>query len=395
MTDRPAIACPADPARLRDEIHALRRDNRWDAIAAFVERVPAEFNRDWIDVADEVAFALGQRGRFADARSLLVRAFTLDPRHRFATALAYVHYAALLCHKIRRPRLDEPEPWRQGFSRWIAEALRLRPDSVVDRYRLGVFHASLQSARDVPALSRFREAIALFEARPADRRTPQDRDFKPYVKSLYGAARSAFRLGRLVEARTWAFRCIRADGERHHIEPTFKLFLAARILFAEGRRADAERGLRLALATRHPGPRDFVFGLLAEIALADGRPGDAAQWIELHVLPHHRKPYLWRLLGDCAAAAGDPRRALKLYKSALLKDHGGRHKTLLRIGRLHADAGRHAEARRAWEQANEFRRRRFLGDDPEAVAALASLASAESASASAAVADSAALTEAV
>lgn len=377
MTAFDPHARPADPARLLDEIHALRRDNRWDDIAAFATLVPADFGRDWIDAADEIAFALGQRSRYADARTLLVRAFTLDPRHRFATALAYLHYAALLAHKIRKPRLDEPEPWRQEFLRWIAEAIRLRPDSVVDRYRLGVFHASLQSAKDVPALARFREAIALFEARPAEHRGEQDRDFRNYVKSLYGAARSAFRLGRLDEAQTCIFRCIRADRERNHVEPTFKLFLAARILFAGGRLADAERGLRLALETRHTGPRDFVFGLLAEIALADGRPDDAAQWIELNVLPHHRKPYLWRLLGDCAAARGDASRALKLYKSALLKDHGGRHKTLLRIGRLHQAAGRTAEARRAFEQANEFRRRRFLGDDPEAVAALAALAAKE------------------
>jgi tetratricopeptide (TPR) repeat protein len=361
------------PTELAELAGRLKADRKWEDLAALAGELPPGWGREWIPVADEAAFALGQLARFDEARDLFLRCHEHEPCHRFASALAYVHYAALLRHKIRKPRLAEPEPYRKAFERWIAEALRHKPDSLPDRYRLGVYHASIQTQKDVLALKAFRDVIRIFERRPARERSPQDRHFKVYVRALYGAARSAHRLGRFTEARRAIFRCIRVDRERNHQKPVFKLFLAAKVLVAEGRLEDAERGLRLAVEAPHDGERDFVYALLAEIALAQDRVDDAAAWIELHVLPHHRKPYVWRILGDCALRRGQPRRAQKLYKSALLKDRGGRHKTLIRMGRIHELAGEIAEARRAYEQAAEFKRRRYLSEDPEALEALAEL----------------------
>lgn len=371
MTQEPARR--RRPGEIIEDAARYRRRNEWEPLAALAAELPAEWGSEWVAVADDAAFALGQLGRYAEARALLERAYALDPQHRLASSLAYVHYAALLCHKIRKPRLDEPEPWRKGFERWIAAALALRPDSLADRYRLAVYHASILTQKDIVALKAFRDVLRLFERLHEAERTPRSRHFKTYIRALYGAARSAYRLGRFAEARQYIFRCIRLDAERHHQEPVFKLFLAAKVLVAEGRLADAERGLRLALAAEHRGERDFVYALLAEIALRQRRPEDAAQWIELNVLPHRRKPYVWRLLGDCAVQQGQPRRALKLYKSALLKDHGGRHKTLLRVGRIHELGGNAGEARRAYRQAADFKRRRFLSEDADALEALAGL----------------------
>jgi tetratricopeptide (TPR) repeat protein len=361
----------AAPADLAANVSELRAKNDWQGLAALADLLPGGWGVEWLGVADGAAFALGQLHRHIEARDLLLRAYDLEATHRRASALAYVHYAALLAHKIRRPRLDEPEPWRKGFERWITDALRLKPDSAADRYRLGVYHATIQSRKDVVALRAFRDAIALAERGLASEGRPGGRLRKIQARALYGAARSAFRLGRLVEARRAIFACIRADRDRDHVEPVFKLFLAAKVLAGEKRFADAERALRLAAEAPHQGQRDFVFALLAEVSLAQGRADEAASWIELHVPPHHRKPYVWRLLGDCRAKQGEGGRALKLFKTALLKDHGGRHKTLVRIGRVHEDGGQLAEARRAYEQAADFRRRRHLSEDSEALEALA------------------------
>lgn len=361
------------PSELAELAHRLKADRKWESLAALAGELPPDWGREWLPVADEAAFALGQLGRFDEARDLFLACYDHEPSHRFASALAYVHYAALLRHKVRKPRLAEPEPYRKAFERWVTEALRHKPDSLPDRYRLGVYHASIQTQKDVLALKAFRDVIRIFDRLPAEQRSAQNRHFKIYVRALYGAARSAYRLGRFVEARRSIFHCIRVDRERNHQKPVFKLFLAAKVLVAEGRLDDAERGLRLAAESPHNGERDFVFALLAEIALAQDRVDDAAAWIELHVLPHHRKPYVWRILGDCAVRHGQPRRAQKLYKSALLKDRGGRHKTLVRMGRIHELAGETAEARRAYEQAAEFKRRRYLSEDPEALEALAEL----------------------
>jgi tetratricopeptide (TPR) repeat protein len=360
-----------EPHELLDRIARWRKQKRWTEIADCARQLPPDWGHDWLEVAGEIGFACTQVGRFADAVALYGRCFEIEPSHRLASGLAYVHYAALLAHKIRKPRLDEPGPWRKGFERWIAEALRLKPASIVDRYRLGIYHAQIQTQKDVQALRAFQQAIALYERRPAAVQQERNRDFKAYVLSLYGAARSAFRLQHFDEARRWIYRCIRLDKQTNHQDPVFKLFLAAKILVELKQYDDAERALRLALEPRFVGDRDFVYGLLAEIALAQDRPADAAQWIELHVAAHHRKPYLWRLLGDAEVKRGRPDRALKLYKSSLLKDHGGRHLTLARIGRLHENSGRLGEAKQAYEQAADFRRRKFLSEDAAALEALA------------------------
>jgi tetratricopeptide (TPR) repeat protein len=127
------------------------------------------------------------------------------------------------------------------------------------------------------------------------------------------------------------------------------------------------------LEAPHQGDRNFVYALLADIALRQDRIDDAAGWIELHIRPHHRKPYEWRLLGDCEARRGHTERALTLYKSALLKDRGGRHKTLQRVGQLAEQTGDLGAARRAYEQAADFRRRHYLTEDADALEALARL----------------------
>jgi tetratricopeptide (TPR) repeat protein len=286
-----AVATPA-PVDLHGRCAALKAQKKWHDLGALLAELPRPFDAPWVPAADEIAFALTQLGRFVEARDIFARIFEIEPTRRTASALAYVHYAALLCHKVRKPRLDEPEPWRKGFERWIGEALRLDPGSIVDRYRLGVYHASIQTRKDVLALKTFRDALRLFEALPAAERTEQDRLWKTYVKTLYAAARSAYRLGRFDEARRFIFRCFRLDGERNHIEPVFKLFLAAKVLVAEHKLDDAEGGLRLAIEAPHQGDRDFVYARLAEIALARDRTEDAAQWIEHNILPHHRKPYV-------------------------------------------------------------------------------------------------------
>lgn len=362
-----------DTAAVREQAWEMFRHARWADLSGLASSIPRDWTAEWLPVVDRVAFGKGQVGEYAEAIELLRRAFEIEPSHRRASALAYLHYAALLRHKTRKPRLDDPEAYRKGFERWITEALRLEPGAITDRYRLGVYYSSILSGKDVKALDAFVSVIRLCEARPTSEREGDGRVAKRYVQSLYGAARSAFRLGRIREAKRFIFKCIRVDSERDRVEPTFKLFLAAKVLVADGKLDDAERGLRLALERDHDGPRDYVYALLAEIALRRGQPREATRWIEDHIRPHHRKPYVWRLLGDCAAAAGDFRRATKLYKSALLKDHGGRHKTLLRMGTAFEKVGQRSEARRAYEQALAFRRRRFQSDDPEALQALARL----------------------
>lgn len=357
-------------------VEAVKRwksQGNWGEIANLEAQLTRPVSAEQAELASEVGFALTQLGRLESARALYAEIFDAAPSHRVASGLAYIHYLALLQHKVRKPRLEDPESWRKGFEKWIAEALRLNPRSIKDKYRLAVYHASILTQKDAPALRLFGEVIHLFESLPANERNDQSRYFKTYVLALYGAARSAYRLKRYADARAYIFRCIRVDKERNHQEPLFKFFLAGKILFALEQYADAERALRLALEAKGHREHDFVYALLAEIALATNRPEDAIAWIEPNIRVHHRKPYIWRLLADAELAKGDKRKALKLYKSSLIKDHVGRHLTLFKMGQIYASIREFGQARRCYEEAAEFRRRRYVTEYPEALEALAKL----------------------
>jgi len=356
-----------------EALEGWKRHGKWEEIAALGEQLDRPLQAAQATWADEVAFAYTQLGRFADARDLYSELYALGPTPRLASALAYVHYAALLAHKIRKPRLDDPQSWRQGFEQWIGEALKANPRSLKDRYRLAMYYATVQTAKDHKALRLFADVVRDFESLPENERTEQSRFFKTYIRSLYGAARSAYRLRRFEDARRFIFRCIRLDQKRHHQKPLFKFFLAGKVLFALQQYEDAERACRLALEKAGNADRDFVYALLAQIALATGRPADGAKWIEQNLRAHQRKPYVWRLLADCEAARGDRKRAIKFYKNALLKDHGGRHLTLFRLGKVYEAIGEFGPARRAYDEASDFRRKRYLSEFPEALEALAQL----------------------
>ncbi|GIW43282.1 MAG: hypothetical protein KatS3mg077_0564 [Candidatus Binatia bacterium] len=356
-----------------EAVRKWKQQGNWEEIAKLHTQIERPVQAAQAELASEVGFALTQLGRLEEARDLYAELYDASPSHRTASGLAYVHYLALLQHKIRKPRLDDPESWRKGFERWIAEALRLEPNSIKDKYRLAVYHASILPQKDAVALRLFREVTQLFESLPEETRNDQHRHFKTYVMALYGAARSAYRLKRYEDARRFIYKCIRVDKDRNHQEPLFKFFLAGKILVAVGQHVDAERALRLALENTRNREHDFVYALLAEIALATNRPADAVAWIEQHIRPHHRKPYIWRLLADAELARGEKRRALKLYKSSLLKDHVGRHLTLFKMGQIYESIREFGQARHCYEQAADFRRRRYVTEYPEALEALAKL----------------------
>lgn len=367
---------------MRARIREHMKHKRWAEIAALRENVPTPFGSEWLEAVDEIAFALGQLGSTDEAASLLQQTFAQEPTRRRASALAYLYYAALFASR-RPPRRGEERPARnreadrQAFTRWMQEALRLEPDSIKDLYRLGEFEAQVQSRRDAAALRAFQRAIAAYRALPPEVRARRHDLFKPYVRSLYAAARSAFRLGRLVEARQLAFSCIREDEQSHHVQPMFKLLLAGKICAAQGQLEHAERAFRLALDAPGPRDRDYVYGALADLARRQGRLEDAEAWIQRHVPAHRRSASLWRILGDVRRERGQPEQALHAYQNALQRDRSGRHLTLVRIGDLHREAGRPREAARAYEQGRTFRRRRYLSDDPGALQGLLALAEAQ------------------
>jgi|GEM_PF-615119 len=397
--EAPQVSRPGDLVATASD---NRRRCRWEETARLATALPVELTREWLAPADEIAFSLGRLRRTDDAARLLERAFALEPTARRASALAYLYYEALMPTRVRQPEAGAPEgrrgPRRRdgharghagaprpardreadraAFTRWITEALRLQPESIKDLYRLGVFEAQIMTQHDVAALRAFNRAIDVYRALPAAARAARPDLHKPYIKCLYAGARSALRLGRVLDARRLCFACIREDSDSNHIEPVFRYFLAGRICAAQGQADHAERAFRLALDAAGPPERAYVHTALAGLALGAGRLDDAAAWIERHVQPHRRSAAAWRLLGDVRRARAQHQEALVAYENALRHDRAGRHLTLVRVGDVHRAAGRMDQAERAYEQAATFRRLTYLSEDAAALDGLLAVATA-------------------
>jgi len=360
------------PRALFEHACSLRERCAWEQIASLTDKLPPDLDRTWLPAADEVAFALGQLGRHREAIDLLLRACAVEGAWRRASALAYQHYAwAMALQRPGKGRIEgDRETIRKGFRRWIEEALRLRPDSIKDLYRLGVFEAQVESRHDAAALRALMKAIEHYVGLPDGERERRGDLRKVYLKALYAAARSALRLGRVKLARKLSFACIREDKETDHVAPVHKLHLAARVCLASGELDHAERAARVALDGKGPARRDYLFGLLSDIALKRNDASAAVAWIDTHVPPHRRDASLWRRLGDAHREAGDAQRAAAAWDNALKKDRCGRHLTLVRLGELYLEQGQLGRAEDAFRKAVDFCKSRYMRDDPRALAGL-------------------------
>lgn len=388
---RSDVRTPDAHATLQVVREAFAR-NDWRAAAAQASKLPPQLEGEWIEVADGAAFALGQLHRHAEAITLLERVWAIAPSARCAGSLAYVHYAASMELGVPQRRRDERrearaaeptapeldrETLRKGFRCWIAEALRREPGSPKHLYRLGVFEAQIESRHDKVALRAFLSAIEGYRALDAATRARRHDLAKYHARALYAGARSALRLGQVRLARRLAFDCIRADQGRDHVEPLFKLGLAAKICVAAGEHDAAERAVRLALDADGPRRRDHLHALMATVLAARGEPVAALAWLDQHVRPEQRRSPLWRKVGDLRRATGDLTGAEHAYQTALQRDRMGRHLTFARLAELAEQRGAIGQARHLYERALEFRRRQYSSDDPVALAALERLRGAE------------------
>lgn len=351
------------PSQLRESLDRLKKACDWQAIAARGAELPEDFGREWLEEADAVGFALGQLRRHDEALAMVGRAYALEPNHRRASALAYLHYDA--CWTIAKERRSSPEQLhrhKDGFRHWIAEALRLSPGDMKDLYRLGVFEAQLEACHDKVALRAFEQALDAWDQMSVTDRGWRHDLFKVRAKTLYAAARSAFRLNLMVRARKHCFECIRFDEKSQYLELVHKLGLAARICLQLGEIEAAERAVRIALDDRGQVQKSHLHALMARIQWKRGDVHSAIAWLDNHTRPERRDSPTWRLLGDLLMVDARLIDAERAYQAALQRDRVGRHLTLTRIGALREQKGAIRAAEQAYDQALDFRRRRYSSD---------------------------------
>lgn len=359
-----------NPKALQDQLDALVKRCEWEKIVSFVEQVPLPLTAEWLDVASAIAFALGQLGRTDQAVAVNEAIWEQRPSRRQASSLAYLYYDACLRRQERGAPQRDREADRKAFRRWLAEALSRDEHSIKDLYRLGNFEAQVEAQRDRVALRAFLKAIESYRELSNEERLRRH-DLRPYfIKSLYGAARSALRLRQLELARRLIFDCLREDNGRGHVAPLFQLYLAGKICFAIAQKveeeseqqrwaAHAERALRSALDAPGPHRRNFVFSKLAQLAFWQDRLDDAESWIEENIPVHQRDASVWRLTGEVRHAQGRLNDALFALQNALKRDRSGRHLTLTAMGRLELALKKPKKAERSFRKASDFRRRNY------------------------------------
>lgn len=275
-----------------------------------------------------------------------------------------------------------PQAIRELFTERIAEQVAGEQVPIKAIYRRATFHAQLESAQDRKGLTDYEAAIALYESLPQERRESLHQLFKPYVKSLYGAARSALELGLADRAKLWAARCLRVD-KPDQMEPVFKYYLAAKACALAGEHSRAERGFRLALQAKGRPDRAFVHHELAKRFAARGDHAAAVDWIEVHVPASRRPPFIWVSTGDWHKAQGHIDAAMRAWESALFRDRDFRHLTLSRLGKAHLERNEPRKARQRFEEALRLRKKRDQATDCRALRGLAAVARLEGATAEA------------
>jgi len=346
-----------------------KKRNDWPRIAELAAMLPEPLDEATVPLANEVAFALGRLGRYRDAAALWQAIFALAPTARHASALAYVYYEAAL---VRRREPAQPltlEEARQGFRRWVGEALTLDPRSIKDLYRLGVFEAQVEHAHDKVALRALLGAVQIYRELPP--RLQQRGDLrKTHVKALYAAGRSALRLGRHRLARRLAFACHRADATTDHVDPMHRLDLAGRACLACGELDHAERAFRLALDAKGPARRDHLYVRLSDVARARGDLHEAIRWLHAHTRPERRAAWIWRRLGDLQHAAGEVEAAMASWHASIQVDRMGKHLTWTRLADAHAARGELKRAERTYRKALDFARKRWSKDHAPALRGL-------------------------
>jgi tetratricopeptide (TPR) repeat protein len=366
-----ALSAAPTAAELAAFAAACFKAHRWDDLLAAAQGQPFDATGPRGDFWDAVCFAHTQRGQLDEALALGRQLQAARTRRR-DVSLAYVCYLALLSGaELKGATRDE---LKRDFLALTARVLEAEPGHVTALYRLGNFYAEIESARDKKALEVFLRAIAVYERLDPEARRRDHRFFKPYVKALYGGARSALRLERWDWAQYLSARCLRLDAESNFLAPMFKLYQAACALAGSGQYARAEKGLRLALEAKGPRDRAFIHDRLALARAAQDDVPGAIAWLEQHVPAHHRPSYIWVHLGDLQYARGRPAAARLAWESSLRGDRVARHLALCRLGELALAEGRLGQAKAHFTEALTFRRKRHQATEPRALRGLLALA---------------------
>lgn len=327
--------------RTLDDILEMVRENQWDNIIALyhpVDEKAPDLVASGMDlpIREKVAFALGQLNRFDDAIAELKICIEREPDNFYTrSSLGYTAYNSLFALKNREIMLtpDEKANRIKLAHENFEKALEIRPDNVTCHYRQGMLYSKIEGKDDL-ALPLFRKACSIWESLSEQEQHDRHQEKKNYIKSLYKLGSLLLNNGDGRAALKCITTCIELDSERNHLSLTYKYFALGKIHFHMGNPQKAKEALVFAYQSAKGNPGDFVLELLARTLLVLGESQKALDTIcKLPV--HARRPYVRWTESDALCALNRFKDAEHALRSSMEKDMRMKHKTLIRLTKIH------------------------------------------------------------
>jgi len=349
-----------------DDILLMMQANQWDNIISLyypVDEKNPELVASGADlpIREKVAFALGQLQRFDEAIAELEICIKREPENFYTrSSLGYTAYNSLFALKNREIMLT-PQVKAQRIALAHAnfvKAQQLKPDTVTCFYRQGMLFTQIENKPD-PAIPLFSKACLNWEKLTPDQRLERHQEKKNYIKSLYRLASLILEKGDTKGALARITTCIEEDGRRNYLAPSFKYFALGKVYFQLGSYEKAKDALVFAMKSSTSGqPDQFVVELLGRTLLALGDSEKALELLKT-VSEKMKRPYFRWTESDVFCSLHRFKEAEQTLRVAVERDMMSKHKTLIRLVKIHYMQRNFGQAEKAAAQAVQFFRQQW------------------------------------
>lgn len=354
------------------EMALLRQENSWEQILDMFypledkapELVASELD---MELRMELAFVLGQVNRFDEAVREYEVCLQVQPDNYFANSgLAYTLYNSLYAAQNREILLtpDGKKHRAEKAHKHFEKAQEIRPEGVTNYYRQGMLYKNLQN-KPALGLPLFARAVTNWRGYSPQQQKARHQEHKNYIKALYNLGSCRLKLNQAQMALKNIQECIQED-QKHYISAVNKYFALGKVCYSLGEFSQAREALEFAATMADVKDGDYVYEMLGRVLLSLEENEKALEAVR-KVPFKLRKPYVRWTEADILVAVGQTQEAVQVLTHALNKDRRSRHKTLIRLCRIHFGQKDYQQSLHQACEADDFHRQTFNSPDADAL----------------------------